>query len=131
MTTQSFFGPGAKFHHVGLAVDSIRDVCPESDPRVEHAQGVSMAFVSLDGVTVELLEPFGERSPIARNLEAGVKLLHLCFEVPNLQDAVAACKAAGFHRITRPVETEYFPGRSIVWVHSPVYGLIELLEAPS
>lgn len=128
MITCSFFGPGARFHHVGLAVESIRAVSPASDPRVEHAQKVSLAFVSLDGVTVELLEPFGDDSPILRNLRAGVKLLHLCFEVPDLEAAVTAGKAAGFHRISRPVETEVFPGRSVVWVHSPHCGLVELLE---
>lgn len=128
MIACSFFGPGARFHHVGLAVDSIRAVSPESEPRIEHPQKVSLAFVSLDGVTVELLEPFGDDSPILRSLRAGVKLLHLCFEVPDLDLAVAACQAAGFHRISRPVETEVFPGRRVVWVHSAHYGLIELLE---
>ncbi|MBI3261781.1 MAG: VOC family protein [Acidobacteria bacterium] len=131
MIACSFFGPGARFHHVGLAVDSIRAVSPGSKPRIEHAQKVSMAFVSLDGVTVELLEPFGENSPILRNLRAGVKLLHLCFEVTDLPAALVAAKAAGFHRISRPVETEFFPGRSVVWVHSLQYGLIELLEGPA
>ena len=128
MIACSFFGPGVRFHHVGLAVESIRSVSPESEPRVEHAQKVSLAFISLDGVTLELLEPFGDDSPILRNLRAGVKLLHLCFEVPDLDAAVAAGKAAGFHRISRPVETEVFPGRRVVWVHNAHYGLIELLE---
>lgn len=129
MTTRSLFGPGARFHHVGLAVNSIRAVSPASEPSVERTQGVSLAFESIDGVTVELLEPFGDRSPILRNLRAGVKLLHLCFEVPDLDAALAAGKTAGFHRISRPVETEVFPGRRVVWVHSPDYGLIELLES--
>lgn len=128
MIACSFFGPGARFHHVGLAVESIRSVSPDSEPRVEHTQKVSLAFVSLDGVTVELLEPFGDDSPILRNLRAGVKLLHLCFEVPDLDAAVASGKAAGFHRISRPVETGIFPGRRVVWVLSAHYGLIELLE---
>lgn len=123
-----FFGKEARFHHIGLAVRSIREVSPSSEPVVERTQKVRLAFVSLNGLTVELLEPLGDDSPIATSLRDGVKLLHLCFEVPDLDAALAACRPAGFHRISRPVPTEALEGRRLVWVYSQRYGLFELLE---
>jgi methylmalonyl-CoA/ethylmalonyl-CoA epimerase len=124
----AFFGKEASFHHVGLAVKSIREVSPSSDIVVNKTQGVSMAFIRLYGITIELLEPLGDTSPIARSLQTGVKLLHLCFEVPDLDVALDVCRSAGFHRVSRPVTVPEFEGRKVVWVFSRQYGLFELLE---
>lgn len=124
----SFFGEDARFHHVGLAVDSIRAVNPDCDIIANETQGVSMAFIQLSGVTIELLEPLGEDSPIAASLRKRVKLLHLCFEVPDVDEAVAACLPEGFLCIARPVHVPEFDNRRIAWVFSRSYGLVELLE---
>lgn len=125
---QPFFGPRARFHHVGLAVESIRAIHPDLDPIVELRQGVALAFITVGGTRIELLEPHGDRSPIARSLHQGVRLLHLCFEVPALDEALTAARRSGFHRISQPVPTAAIPGARVVWVHHPAYGLFELLE---
>ena len=127
----AFFGPGARFHHIGLGVSSIRAVSPSSAIMVEPTQRVSLAFVRLHGITVELLEPYGSQSPISRSVREGVRLLHLCFEVPDLDAALAACRPAGFHRLSRPVPALPFDDRRIVWVFSEDSGLFELAEAPA
>lgn len=61
----------------------------------EH--GVTTVFVNLPGTKVELLEPLGENSPIAkfleRNPEGGVH--HLCFEVDDIESASKALKDKG------------------------------------
>ena len=124
----SFFGKEATFHHIGLAVRSIQEVCPACKPFAEQTQKVSLAFVDLNGVRIELLEPLGDSSPIAKNLREGVKLLHLCYEVADLEEAIEECRAAGFHRLTRPVPAPIFENRRIAWVFSKQYGLFELLE---
>jgi methylmalonyl-CoA/ethylmalonyl-CoA epimerase len=124
----AFFGEEARFHHVGLAVSSIREVCSECEVVVERTQGVRLGFVNLSGVTLELLEPLDEGSPIARSLREGVKLLHLCYEVPHLETALRHCEEAGFHRISQPVLTRALGNRRVVWLFSKHYGLVELLE---
>lgn len=124
----AFFGKAAKFHHIGMAVNSIREMSPSSEVFVEKTQRVSLAFMLLNGVRIELLEPFGDNSPIARSLRDGVKLLHLCYEVPDLESAVEHCRRAGFHRVSRPVPAPVFDNRRIVWVFSKDYGLFELVE---
>jgi methylmalonyl-CoA/ethylmalonyl-CoA epimerase len=124
----NFFGAGARFHHIGLAVESIRAICPSAEAFVEETQRVSLAFIQFNGITVELLEPLGENSPINRSLREGVKLLHLCYEVPDLEKALETCRPAGFHRLGPPVPTPVFDGRRLAWVFSKQFGLFELVE---
>lgn len=80
----SFFGPDAVFHHIGMAVPSIRAVSPLSEIIANKLEGVSMAFLRLSGITVELLEPLGDSSPIRNSVRNGIKLLHICYQVPEL-----------------------------------------------
>jgi len=124
------FGKKVRFHHIGLAVESIQAVYPSCQPFVEKSQGVSIGFIQLHGLTIELLEPFGENSPIAKSLRDGVKLLHLCYEVPDLDVALERCTSAGFHRLSRVQQAPIFENRKFVWVYSKQYGLFELLETP-
>lgn len=122
------FGSEARLHHIGLAVESIHAVCPSCAPFVEESQGVSLALIELHGLTIELLEPLGDASPIARSLRDGIKLLHLCYEVPDLDESLKQCAGAGFHRIAHTACAPAFGNRRFVWVYSKQYGLIELLE---
>ncbi|UCF67662.1 MAG: VOC family protein [Acidobacteriota bacterium] len=128
MIAVDFFGKNARFHHVGMAVGSIRAIDADVEIVDNQTQGVRMAFVDCHGATLELLEPLGERSPIARSVKQGIKLLHLCFEVPDVDEAVAACRASGFHRISQPTPVPEYENRRIVWVFSKDYGLVELVE---
>jgi len=125
-----FFGEKARFHHIGLAVKSIRDVSPSSEVIVDSVQKVSLAFVSVGGIKIEFLEPSGEDSPVFESLKKNVKLLHICYSVPDIEKAIQECRKHGFHCIARPVPAVAFNNRKIAWVYSPVYGLIELLESP-
>jgi methylmalonyl-CoA/ethylmalonyl-CoA epimerase len=127
-----FFGPGARFHHVGLAVQSIRDALPTGEEPAEAtpeaSQGVSLSFLDLHGVRLELLEPLDDDSPILGNLRKGVKLLHLCFEVPSLDIALDHGRRAGFHRVGAIKPSAAMHGRRIAWVFSKQLGLVELIE---
>ncbi len=127
-TTRSVFGPGARFHHVGLGVASIARADPNAAPTPNRTEGVTMAFVDIDGVTVELLEPLGDDSPIASRVAGGPTLLHLCFEVDDLGVALASANDAGFHRISAAKTVPEWGGRRIVWVFSRELGLVELAE---
>lgn len=130
MIALDFFGEDARFHHVGIAVRSIKEVSPSSEPIIDPIQKVAVAFVCMNGLVLELIEPYGDASPITRSLEKGVKLLHVCYEVPDLQTALQACRKRGFHGISRPVPAIAFDNRKIVWAFSIQYGLFELLEGP-
>ncbi len=124
----TFFGDVARFHHVGLAVQSIREASPDSEVVVNRTEGVSMSFLSVHGLRIELLEPLGDSSPIARSIRAGTKLLHLCYEVPQLEQALERCRPEGFHVIGKPRSVPEFGNRRIAWVFHNRFGLFELLE---
>ena len=53
------------------------------------AQGVRVCFVDAPNSQVELIEPLGPESPIARFLEKNPEggQHHLCFEVPDIAEA--------------------------------------------
>ena len=123
------FGDGAVFDHAGVAVRSIR-ASAKSDPGIirDEAQKVSVAFVDIGGIKLELIEPAGEDSPVASSLEKGQRLVHLCFRVPDMDAAIKKGRENGFHCIAKPVPARAFGGRKIAWLFSKTYGLTELLE---
>ncbi len=124
-----FFGPGAKAHHVGLAVASIAALVPDAEITHDQKQKVKVAFVDIAGQSIELIEPADEKSPVSDNLAKGQKLVHIAIEVPDIEGAIAAARPHGFHRLAKPVPATAFDDRSIAWLFSRQYGLFELIEA--
>ncbi|MCX5695204.1 MAG: VOC family protein [Candidatus Omnitrophica bacterium] len=127
MVKLNFFGKDARFHHVGIVVKSIKEVCPSSRITIDPIQGVSVAFVSLNGVKLELIEPYSDNSPVTGSLKKGIKLLHICYAVSNIENIIKECRKFGFHCIAQPVPAAAF-NKKIAWVYSNEYGLFELLE---
>jgi methylmalonyl-CoA/ethylmalonyl-CoA epimerase len=121
-------GPGTTFHHVGLVVAQIEAAFPGIEKVHDPIQRVCVAFVDLHGAVVELIEPAGEKSPVASSLAKGQKLVHLCYCVPRLEDAVAHAEQHECRQLSEPAPAIAFNGRRIVWLYHPTYGLIELLE---
>ena len=127
-----------RFHHVGVAVRSIdaaaetmgRQFGAGSRSEVVHdpAQGVRVSFLSLGEVRIELIEPAAEPSPIDGVLKRGMGLYHLCYEVDDLDAALARLRADGAALVASPQPAAAFGGRRIAFVMS--CGLmVELLES--
>ena len=59
----------------------------EPVPHPEH--GVTVVFITLPNTKIELLEPLGERSPIASFLERSPEggIHHICYEVDDIRAA--------------------------------------------
>ena len=57
-----------------------------SPPRIEAAHGVRVVFVELPNTKIELLEPYGENSPIRAFLEKNPAggMHHVCYEVADI-----------------------------------------------
>ena len=131
-----------RLNHVGVATPSIeqsvtmyRDLLGATDigePFDLPAQKVRVCFVDMPNSQIELLEPIGEDSPIAKFLEknpAGGQH-HLCFEVPEIHAAVAEMKALGATVLGEPRIGAH--GTPIVFLHPKGTGgvLVELMESP-
>ena len=95
-----------KLNHVAIAVPDLQKAARTyretlgarvSAPASLPAHGVTVAFVELPNVKIELLQPLGERSPIAKFLERNPDggMHHLCYEVEDIIAARDQLKAAG------------------------------------
>lgn len=114
---------GAELHHLGLAVSSIDE---DLDKTCDPLQKVTVAFIDLNGVKIELVKPEGKNSP-AKNF-IGKGIYHLCFQVEDIRKCLAYAEKNGFKLIAPPVSAKAFDGRKIAWLISAKYGLIELLQ---
>jgi methylmalonyl-CoA/ethylmalonyl-CoA epimerase len=131
-----------RLNHVGVATPSIeksvelyRDVLSATsihEPFDLPPQKVRVCFVDLPNSQVELLEPLGEDSPIAKFLEkypAGGQH-HVCFEVADIHAAVAEMAGKGARVLGEPRLGAH--GTPVVFLHPKDMGgvLVELMETP-
>ncbi len=68
-----------------------------SPPLAQPEHGVTVVFVMLPNTKIELLEPLGEGSPIAKFLERSPEggIHHVCYEVDDILAARDKLKAEG------------------------------------
>ena len=123
-----FFGPGASYHHTGMATSSIESLCGHGVAIDDPIHRVRVAFIRINGLMVELVEPLAGESPVALSLTKGIKLLHLCYSVPDLNESLKQCRPHGLLPISKPQPAVAFGGRRIVWVFGNRHGLFELIE---
>src|SRR5207253_2272916 len=94
-----------KIDHLGIAVRSIDEALkfyremlglPLAETEIVEDQGVEVAMLPIGESRVELLEPLGENSPVARFLEKrGPGIHHICIEVEDIAARLAELKRAG------------------------------------
>ena len=99
----------------------------------DPTQRVKVSFLSLPGtdVQMELVEPAGEQSPVRAFLEKGGGLHHICYEVNDCDQTMAAMKSRGAMIVRRPQPAVAFEGRRIAWLLTAEKLLLELLEERS
>jgi methylmalonyl-CoA/ethylmalonyl-CoA epimerase len=95
-----------RLNHVAIAVKDIaassatyRDVlgAKVSKPTQQPDHGVTVVFIELPNTKIELLEPLGANSPIAKFLEKNPDggMHHVCYEVEDILAARDRLKASG------------------------------------
>ena len=129
------------FHHIGIACRDIEKTKAfylqqgyTATPTVEDPlQHVRISFLDKDGgPRLELLEPIGDQSPVARTLAtSGVTPYHICYEVPDLEEAIATLRSQRFLLVNGPVPACALDNRRIAFLFQKNTGLIELLESHS
>jgi len=125
--------------HIGIAVDSI-------DERIEFykalglevegydevpEQGVRVAFLPVGDSRLELLEPTGPDTPIARHLERrGPGLHHVCLRVPDIRATMVRLVDQG-HTLLSEEPQIGAHGCLVCFVHPKSTGgvLLELSQA--
>jgi methylmalonyl-CoA epimerase len=129
-----------RVHHVALVVRSIddslglwRDALTLELETVMHipSDRVRIAFLGVGESKVELVEPTDDTTGVARFLESkGEGFHHVCFEVPNLAEALMRLEIDGIELIdSAPRRGAEGP---VAFLHPrSCHGvLVELIEAP-
>lgn len=99
-----------KIDHIGIAVSSLNDSIPVFERMGLKLEGteevvdqkLNVAFFSIGGVHIELLEPTSPESPIAGFLEKkGQGIHHIAFESDQIESEMASLKSEGFEFIDK------------------------------
>ncbi|MCQ4188266.1 MULTISPECIES: methylmalonyl-CoA epimerase [Methylocystis] len=131
-----------RLNHVAIAVDSVekasaiyRDAlgAKVSAPERLAEHGVTVVFVELPNTKIELLEPYGENSPIAgfvaKNPAGGIH--HICYEVEDILGAREQLKASGARVLGDGEPRIGAHGKPVLFLHPKDFcgALIELEQA--
>jgi methylmalonyl-CoA/ethylmalonyl-CoA epimerase len=123
--------------HIGIAVKSLdsANIYEALGLTIDHVetvttQGVKTAFLSAGDSNIELLEPTGPESTIAKFIEKrGEGIHHICFRVDDIEAHLSRLKSLGYRLINEsPVPGAH--GCRVAFLH-PAAGngvLIELSE---
>jgi methylmalonyl-CoA/ethylmalonyl-CoA epimerase len=131
-----------RLNHVAIAVRDIasasklyRDTLgadvSAAEPQAEH--GVTTVFITLPNTKIELLEPLGANSPIAkfldRNPDGGIH--HVCYEVDDIIAVRDRLKADGARVLGNGEPKIGAHGKRVLFLHPKDFlgTLVELEEA--
>ena len=131
-----------KLNHVAIAVPDLKKAAETyreklggkvSPPTPQPDHGVTVVFVELPNTKIELLEPLGENSPIAkfldRNPDGGMH--HLCYEVADIRAARDRLKSQGARVLGGGEPKVGAHGKPVLFLHPKDFAgtLIEIEQA--
>jgi methylmalonyl-CoA/ethylmalonyl-CoA epimerase len=116
----------SRLYREALGAD-VSDAVPQPD------HGVTTVFIKLPNTKIELLEPLGANSPIAKFLERNVDggIHHLCYEVDDIIAARDTLKAQGARVLGDGEPKIGAHGKPVLFLHpKDFFGtLVELEQA--
>ena len=128
-----------RLNHVAIAVRDLvsatalyRDTlgAKVSEPLPQPAHGVTVVFIELPNTKIELLEPLGAASPIAKFLERNPDggMHHICYEVDDILAARDKLKAQGARVLGDGEPKTGAHGKPVLFLHPKDFNgtLIEL-----
>jgi methylmalonyl-CoA/ethylmalonyl-CoA epimerase len=134
-------GEEMKLSHIGILVEDIeqgiknhealfgyKQLGPIVDDSTQKVRVVLMGTSDDDPVKVELISPLGDDSPVKNLLEKRQSLYHLCYEVPDIEEAMKNARKNGAVIISKPIEAPLFDERKICFLFTRDRYVIELVE---
>ena len=131
-----------RLNHVAIAVPDVKRATQTyagalgakvSKPEILAEHGVTVVFVELPNTKIELLEPYGDKSPIAgfveKNPAGGIH--HLCYEVEDNIAARDRLKAEGARVLGDGEPKIGAHGKPVLFLHPKDFcgALVELEQA--
>jgi len=126
------------FHHVGHVVRDLKNArdmygrlgfASVSQSTFDPLQRVTVEFIAAGGILVELIEPRGPDSPVARFAETGGGLAHLCYRTADLDAATKSMRRRGFLPTAAAMPAAAFRQNRIAFFVSSIGQVMELVEA--
>ncbi len=131
-----------RLNHVAIAVKDLtaatsvyRDAlgATVTDPLPQPEHGVTVVFITLPNTKIELLEPLGEGSPIAKFLERAPDggIHHVCYEVDDIIAARDRLKEQGARVLGDGTPKTGAHGKPVLFLHPKDFcgTLVELEQA--
>ena len=131
-----------RLNHVAIAVRDLakatavyRDSlgAEVSDPLPQPEHGVTVVFITLPNTKIELLEPLGAESPIARFLEKNPDggMHHICYEVDDINAAREQLVNSGARVLGSGEPKIGAHGKPVLFLHPKDFNgtLVELEQA--
>lgn len=128
-----------RLNHVAIAVPDLASAvavyantlgAAVSDPMPLSEHGVTVVFIELPNTKIELLEPLGEESPIAKFLENSPSggIHHICYEVVDILQARDKLLADGARVLGNGEPKIGAHGKPVLFLHPKDFqgSLIEL-----
>lgn len=129
--------PTLKIHHIGYLVKKIEKAkktfealgyLVEQDTVYDDVRKVDICFLVKDGYRVELVSPASEDSVVSGLLKKYKNTpYHICYEAEDPEAAYQELTENGFAAIDTPTPAPALDGRNVVFLISPVIGMIELI----
>ena len=129
-----------RIHHVGYLVKNqsaaleafkILGFQVVSSTTHDLHRGIEICFIEKDGYRIELVSPWGENSIINILLKRHRNSpYHICYASEQFEQDLAEISSKGFLQIDEPLEAPALAGQRVVFLLSPVLGMIELLDEP-
>lgn len=125
--------------HIGIVVESIKKGIAHWEKVFGYRQmteivnnsrqKVNVTFLKKEGsLTIKLIEPVGETSPIYRFAKQGGGLHHICFKCGNLDSEIKRLKEMGLHILASPQPGEAFDNENIAFIYAKQGLNIELID---
>jgi methylmalonyl-CoA/ethylmalonyl-CoA epimerase len=127
-------------HHIAYVCKNVNEkaksLCEQfgfkiiSEPVVDEYQGVKILFIqSEDGTKIELLEPYGQNSPVKKYLDKGGGLYHFCFEVENLEKTLETITSNNKAFVVRPpMKAPAIENKKAAFIVTAEKDIIEFVE---
>lgn len=128
-----------KIDHIGIAVKDIEQAIKywndvfgykqATEVVLNTRQKVFVVFLELeDSISVKLIQPSEESSPLHNFIKKGGSLHHLCFKTDNLKEKVVELKELGLLSLTPPQPGEAFDNNLIAFMFAKNNLNVELID---
>ena len=126
-------------HHIGYLVKNIEKAVDQfkklgydaySGKSFDEFRKIAIVFLKKNSMVIELVSPISNESVIYGLLKHYKNSpYHICYESESFEEDLENLKQSGFTAIAEPAAAPAIENRKVVFLMSPVIGLIELLEA--